>query len=738
MKFESKPFLFKAKKRIDIMPKDFFSLLTKKRAIELIYEEFRANPNRKSKYYKKNAESMYDDYMGKKNADEPKTFKETVEGYSQYFSCPYCGKFHCTADYFLPNTSWEDLIEKYKEDIFMFFITSLNYFRRGYVTTVKETLFFLIQPYDDYERNIMNGCNLEENIRRFVPSNEFLINEDGSLKCVCPSCGANIKTNNVFNTFYDYSNLFSQEEYAEKRLSREPSWFWDNVIPYNYEIFTRDDEDTVCLSIINWRVFPNVHGKTHIETTNERYVFNVKTGMAYAFREIRLDNKKPLLKDEQRITNITYKTGINSYRFFIPLEAAEETIKVILKKKGLDENSISLKNLILGSKSVTASVINIANRYGKYGQDFFDLFEKISHFDSYDRCTISTYYKKKMKDMQENTELFFNELKRRKISSKMSRKLIAKNPMLFFLEKRIKELGFKDINVVNYLLENAQVLSAEKIFWTSKNIDYFNNERYSVFFTKFLEDYCKTKSEKELAKKIIENIVKKKFVLKDTIRMYHEVCLKAEMNDDFREYLFKGKLEEIHDKLSVTADLIKGRDFFINYEKEEIEKYCMETDNYYFELAKKSSDMKKVGGTMHICVGSYDNRAFHKNCIIVFMKDKKTHEPAVCIEISPDGKRLIQAKDYCNKKVTPEKLPELKAYVRALKLNDDCYDIGNSFKGIVPSEIKKSTDIEGYNICEKEKMSEKVYVESDLIKKGLSLKQNEPNYYNNNDDFDFF
>lgn len=73
-----------------------------------------------------------------------------------------------------------------------------------------------------------------------------------------------------------------------------------------------------------------------------------------------------------------------------------------------------------------------------------------------------------------------------------------------------------------------------------------------------------------------------------------------------------------------------------------------EVDGFLFRLPKSTGVIRETGRRMHNCVGSYCDRVWAKDSLIVV--GYKDHTPKICIEVR--RRSLMQAKLFANKAVS--------------------------------------------------------------------------------------
>lgn len=256
------------------------------------------------------------------------------------------------------------------------------------------------------------------------------------------------------------------------------------------------------------------------------------------------------------------------------------------------------------------------------------------------------------------------------------------------------------------------LVKSEKMVPIFKNLNNYGRSFSSYNLKKFVEDYTSFKTEAELAKKIMVTKDLRNFT--DIGNIYSDCTpLWRVLNENQKKKIFKGSIEDIHNCLVQLSNSISKKEFYIPYTMNELSYNC-ECGDYVFTLAKTSSELTAVGKTMHICVGSYSNRALYKECVIVLMRDKRTKELAVCIELSPDYKKMKQAKDFCNREVSPEKLSALVSYFEKYHIEyASAYDgeRNNLDKVEKRENAIQLNDTDGYMIFDSKEQFKKVLID---------------------------
>jgi hypothetical protein len=135
---------------------------------------------------------------------------------------------------------------------------------------------------------------------------------------------------------------------------------------------------------------------------------------------------------------------------------------------------------------------------------------------------------------------------------------------------------------------------------------------------------------------------------------------------------FDGDIRKLHDTLSSDYEKLQIVNRIIPYTEDEktLEKEISE--NLCFSLVPDTHYLVEVGSRMNICVGSYGDYAYSKQCDIIVLKENE--QPLVCIEIR--GKKLVQAKTKHNGRPNKKLKNEIITWCKENKIKyDNCYDI---------------------------------------------------------------
>jgi hypothetical protein len=164
-------------------------------------------------------------------------------------------------------------------------------------------------------------------------------------------------------------------------------------------------------------------------------------------------------------------------------------------------------------------------------------------------------------------------------------------------------------------------------------------------------------------------------------------------------YALKGNIEEIHNRLAVIDMQVAHMNVEIKYTEREKKAFnTMSIEGLTFSLASDTNELVRVGQEMHICVGSYRDKALSKNCTIIIARDL-TLKPVICIEVDMRTYSLIQAKAVCNNLVQEHKAEALKKWVEVTGLETlYCEDYAHIASGNIQYEDIYKSNVDYHNI----------------------------------------
>ena len=199
----------------------------------------------------------------------------------------------------------------------------------------------------------------------------------------------------------------------------------------------------------------------------------------------------------------------------------------------------------------------------------------------------------------------------------------------------LSKLGLKQSNILklmNFIKDHSR---SNKYFAATYLLNISENYKY---FMKF-----KNYNENSFIKKMINSIAEIKnrhsFYMIDTLSMGGKI--KKNIKD--YDIDLKNNIKYLHDTLSIDFTKLNRANKVFKYKKAHL---LVNTtiDNLKFELAKDSHELIEVGSNMGICVGSYGDSAYEKNCYIIIARDVESNEAIVCIELDKEFKSIKQCK----------------------------------------------------------------------------------------------
>ena len=192
---------------------------------------------------------------------------------------------------------------------------------------------------------------------------------------------------------------------------------------------------------------------------------------------------------------------------------------------------------------------------------------------------------------------------------------------------RLKDCGFRDINLYNRILENAQYYNL---------IDKLEPQGL-IFFARYS---IRKRGQKATCNILLKPAEDKKmrlmFWMNDGMNMFHRYfkniphsLRQAILHDGFTEYN--------HDALSGVAYHCNHKKITFTYTPEQ-RSLCDSIEGYEFCIPKDNYQLFEIGAALSNCVGSYDESVAAKECTIVYVT--KDGEYKICIEVR--GNEIIQ------------------------------------------------------------------------------------------------
>lgn len=477
----------------------------------------------------------------------------------------------------------------------------------------------------------------------------------------CPSCGEDL-TQYKFAELMKAKNLDSGQRVLKSMKVFDPA------------------DDKLVASVFSVIYFPNTNvGKIAIIPIRYRIVFNYKTGQTYFLQGRTLDNKHPKFDSTPEITNVTLggEAGVcmEVYNILKDKRVVAGLAEEVLKLHGGQKEQLTKNGDFSDTKF---GMISIFNNIPYFSYEFYQsacntvsIMGTMGYRGRRPRDRF-TYRLRMLKEKYElkDAEVFQKYLfKGIKIKVKKSlRKEIFKNPFLVDGLKFVCKCGFRNYDVIrSFMLDGYSYVTVFMKEYEEQPNDY---KKIMLDFFKVL---IKEKGEAEAYKAIcykpkikISNSYASTF--RDTALMYAVFEKRNMMKSSY----LKGNVQRIHDSFVRDYIKVKQDNVKINYDKKLFE-LNDEIDGFKFGLARDTYELVDIGQFMHICVGSYGKDAASGATVIVKMEDHG--EYVGCIELSPDGKRLRQAKACFNNLLQEKKAEALKTWIEKHKIDaSKCYD----------------------------------------------------------------
>lgn len=455
-----------------------------------------------------------------------------------------------------------------------------------------------------------------------------------------------------------------------------------NIDHVSSEVY--DNGDKIAISSF-FNIYNIFRGRLVVKNINARLVLNIRTGQSYFLSPIDTKTKKPYVGyvAEEKITyakikNITFD-HLPEFFHFIP-DDLKEKIKNAIYDKIEDYHGFKIHPD--KKDSFGLGEIILTNRFPRFSRQSTNIIESV--FVRYiNNGGYRTHrFLSKIKPYHDEEDFsrimlkLFNIPHKRKLI-----KIITKDWSQAANYHHIRAWGIENYDNIVRILENKgfytrsfhEISSIIRV----KNIQTKHYTKEAFFIRKMLSLNSENK--------IVNMIVKYPGMFFDSANMYYELLnfienAEGSDNDAFAakkliedDKLYKKKLADIHDDIMYAHMKLKEKSIPIKYTPKEMNLQC-EIDGYKFFLPKDTGEIRLIGLKMKHCVGSYANRVLNKEALIVGIKDQK-EEYKVCIELSRDGKSLIQSKKKFNAPTTGELAEVVVKWLKMNKIKDCSHDI---------------------------------------------------------------
>lgn len=206
-------------------------------------------------------------------------------------------------------------------------------------------------------------------------------------------------------------------------------------------------------------------------------------------------------------------------------------------------------------------------------------------------------------------------------NTKILRKCFMERPFVLITFLRLKDSGFKDMNLYNRILTDSDKCSIVD------NCD----DRSLVFF-------CRWSIKKRGQKNTMNTLLKTNdsHNIRDGLIMFCKYF--KHIPDSLKEDILKDGFTEFnHDALANISWQYEHKNITFEYTDEQ-KRLEDEIDGYKFCLPENSYQLCGIGTAMHNCVASYADRVKEKQCTIVYAE--KDDKYIFCIEVQKN--RVVQ------------------------------------------------------------------------------------------------
>lgn len=459
---------------------------------------------------------------------------------------------------------------------------------------------------------------------------------------ICPNCKADITEENLL------------------RLERTKSWIDKNIVPN--KCFINDDGKKITINIFSYLVFPVVDcGKIKYLEISIRLVFNNETKNVYALPPIMADSMKPLDKNHKRILNITYMSSVES---FLP----KQTLRLLQ-----DSDVISaISNYICKSRDITKNTdekksfhdILYYFRYPNLSDDAREIIMTLCKGKGM-KAASRQRRKRILQEIfliQDSKDELLLEMKRKKIpDKKMVKKMCIENPFAIYIYRFLTKIGFKDYNIICSIMEES------RSYWDILILIYTDlllYENRGKDISRFLKEFVRNKKEPQAKRLLFSNPFKYPLI-EDCATLYKTI----NNNLEGGEFPIKWtNLESMHDDMSRLLPRLNNKNRKIPYYTREL-KLNASYEGYTIRLARDTYELIDCGECMGICVGGYGDIACNKQSVILFILENNRF--VGCIELSGDGKCLMQAKAKFNNRIQGNRALVLRKWCKDKEINTD-------------------------------------------------------------------
>lgn len=386
-------------------------------------------------------------------------------------------------------------------------------------------------------------------------------------------------------------------------------------------------------------IFKYYRGRVVPFIIHSMLVINMRTGQSYRLAD--LENGKILSRREPRILNTTYATrfrGESSRKYSDKCISMQEIVPEIyntIRQYKIDNNLVS-SHIPTFEQNNNHFINDPESPFRYLNKGIF--VQLLPIFNRFPCLNISDSVKLFFYHEEENKNKSFIKIRR---NIKQGDSQVIKTILDAY------DIPFTKSNKTLLLEKGMCYLTAYNEF---KNLIDINNfykiAKVGLIMKKDVLEFFKMfnltkQQENNFCNKIYKSIyAERPYIIRDTFRMVNAI---KKTNPEY-SIDFKLSIKEMHDLASKDYCKLTIKNVVIDYShfSKGIDNFNFAKDGYTFKLAEDVYELLDIGSYMHICVGSYGNKALRHDCWIVAVRDENNN-PVACIELCLDGDiRFIQ------------------------------------------------------------------------------------------------
>ena len=448
-------------------------------------------------------------------------------------------------------------------------------------------------------------------------------------------------------------------------------WGSPSKSSYLTKITVSENNDKLFINVFEGKT-TLVNGKFYFQKYIHPFIFNFKSGQSYKLPILNGETKKPLRKKGNGIRNISYC----SIDIHPAVYVAEEEIKELFLSK---------------ARQYAHYTDEIEKLKASKGYGIANLMLSLTKFKYCDKATEavvrSQYTEQSLKPV-------------RKYWLKPGAKESVQKTLRVHYPLDVWKLFKKDFSLfshaykIGYLKPDNQrkLVKALTSVWDIYTPRKATCHQVSVCYINSFVDLIRlSDNENEMVKRVTKIILSNPYVyewvITDSVDMLRKIINEGM---DIKRILKMQTFNAIHDETVTVYRKIKQKNRLIHVSSKE-KALNSSKGNIEFAVCTETDQLFAIGDTMHICVGSYGDKAVNKDCLIV--KGEVNGKLFACIEIR--NKCLIQVKGYCNQLLKGEEREAVIKWAKEKGLNyKDCFDLKEQKKRIIEPVVEPVIEAE--------------------------------------------